>query len=179
MRLHRINTGRGGVDDITEHITHLARCGDHDTAVAAAWEAVHIVGGEVAVSALLAEVMPLIPTTQAEYLALADRECQGLTAIGLVSATIDRRQVLLTVAEDRVVADPHNAEHQRNLSIMHERLGDLAVAAGDATGADQHHRAAHHRRAVGRRRPRPRPIPARPGLRPGTPGELPDPDHPQ
>jgi hypothetical protein len=30
---------------------------------------------------------------------------------------------------------------QRDLSISRERLGDLAVAAGDLTGADEHHRA--------------------------------------
>jgi hypothetical protein len=81
MRLYRINTGHGGVDDITELIAHLAGCADHDTAVAVAWQAVDIAGGEVAVSALLAEVVPLIPTTHPDNLALADRECQALTAL--------------------------------------------------------------------------------------------------
>ena len=78
-------------------------------------------------------------------------------------------------------ADPGNAEYQRDLSVSHDRLGDLAVAAGDTTTADQHYRAdPGHPRAAGRRRPRQRRIPTRPvgqpqqargprASRPGTP----------
>ncbi len=32
-------------------------------------------------------------------------------------------------------ADPTNSEWQRDLSVSHERLGDLARAAGDSTAA--------------------------------------------
>jgi hypothetical protein len=142
MRLHRINTGRAGFDDLTEYIAHLAGCGDHDTAVNAAWQAVDGVGGEVAVAALLAEVVPLIPTTHPDYLALADRECQALTAIGLVSATLDRYHAIHSVAGQRAAADPDNAGYQRDLSISHNKLGDRAVTAGDTRTADQHYRTA-------------------------------------
>jgi hypothetical protein len=141
MRLDRVNTGRGRFDDIVEFVTHLARGGDHDRAAAAAGQAIDLAGGEVAVSALLAEVVPLIPTAHPHYLILLDRECEALTRTGLVSATTERRQALLTVAQDRAIADPGNAGYQRNLCVSHNRLGELAVAVGDTTTADQHYRA--------------------------------------
>ena len=141
MRLQRINTGRGGFDDITELIAHLARSGDHDTAVATARQAVDMVGGEVAVSALLAEIVPLIPTNHPNYLWLAERECLALTAIGLVSATMDRYHAQLRIAEGRVTSDPDSAGYQRALSVVHRRLGELAVAIGDTRTADEHYRA--------------------------------------
>ena len=37
----------------------------------------------------------------------------------------------LAIAERLAAADPGNAEYQRDLSISHNRLGELAVAAGD------------------------------------------------
>ena len=37
-------------------------------------------------------------------------------------------------------ADPDNAEYQRDLSISHERLGDLAIELGDSAAAEQHYR---------------------------------------
>jgi Flp pilus assembly protein TadD len=39
-------------------------------------------------------------------------------------------------------ADPGNAEAQRDLSISHDKLGDVAARTGDTTGAADHYRAA-------------------------------------
>jgi tetratricopeptide (TPR) repeat protein len=141
MRLHRLNTGRGRFEDIVELIRHLAGHHDYDTAVAVAFEACDLVGGEVAVSALLADTVPLIPTNHPRFLPLADRECQALLAVGLASATAHRRQALLDITEHRAAADPGNAEYQRDLSVSHEKLGDLAIATGDTTTATQHYQA--------------------------------------
>jgi hypothetical protein len=99
MRLHRLNTGRGGFDDLVELIRHFAGCREYDDAVSVAFEACDLVGGEVAISALLAESVPLIPTVHSGYLPLADRECEALLRIGLVSATVERRNSLLKLAE--------------------------------------------------------------------------------
>jgi hypothetical protein len=41
-----------------------------------------------------------------------------------------------------VAADPGNAQAQRDLSITHSNLGDLALWAGDGEGAERHYRAA-------------------------------------
>jgi hypothetical protein len=103
MRRHRINTGCDEFDDIVELITHLARYGDRDNATCYLAGSGHG-GWEVAVSALLAEVRPLIPTPHPRYQALADRECQAPIAIGLVSVTLERRHALLTITEDRAAA---------------------------------------------------------------------------
>ena len=90
MRLHRLNSGRGGFDDILELIRHLVGCRRYDDAVAAAFHGCDTVGGEVAVCALLADTVPLIPTHHPRVQELADREISALLAIGLASATTHR-----------------------------------------------------------------------------------------
>ena len=142
MRLHRLNTSRGGFDDLVELIRHLTGCRDYDDAVSVTFQACDVLDGEVAISALLAESVPLIPTEHSGYLPLADRECEALLRIGLVSATVERRNSLLKLAESRAAADPGNAGYQRDLSVSHDRLGDLAVASGDSATAEQHYRTA-------------------------------------
>jgi len=141
MRLNRINTGRGGFDDLVELIRHLAGCHDYDTAVAVAFQGCDLLNGEVAISALLAETVPLIPPEHLYFLPLADRECEALLRTGLVSATTERRQRLLAVAEERATTHPGNPGYQHNLVVAHSRLGGLAVAVGDSTTAEQHYRA--------------------------------------
>ncbi|MGI9000608.1 MAG: CHAT domain-containing protein [Pseudonocardia sp.] len=140
MRLHRLTTGRGGFDDLVELIRHHTGCHEYDNAVEIAFQACDLLDGEVAISALLAEVVPLIPTEHPGFLALADRECEALQSIGLFNATTERRHMLLAIAESRAAADPGNAGYQRDLSISHDNLGNLAVAAGDSTTAEQHYR---------------------------------------
>jgi hypothetical protein len=80
----------------------------------------------------------------------------------------------LAIADRLTAADPANAGYQRDLSISHNKLGDLAVAVGDTRTAEQHYRAQLAiAERVGRRRPSQRRTPARPGLRPATPGRTP------
>ncbi|MGH3623374.1 MAG: hypothetical protein ACRDQ5_16510 [Sciscionella sp.] len=140
MRLHRVNHGRGRFDDLVEVVRHLAGCHDYDGAVQAAFDACDILTGEVAISALLAEAVPLLPHNHPSFLALADRECEALLRIGLLTATTERRAHMLTVSEDRAAADPGNAGYHRDLSVSPERLGDLAVAGGDSATAERHYR---------------------------------------
>jgi Flp pilus assembly protein TadD len=85
--------------------------------------------------------VPLIPTDHPNFLPLADRECEALLRIGLVSATVERRRKLLEVSESRAVTDPGNARYQNDLSTSHQRLGDLAMAIGDSAGAEEHYHA--------------------------------------
>ncbi len=141
MRLSRLNNGRGGFDDLVELIRHLAGCDRYDDAVAVAFQSCDIVDGPVAVSALLADTVPLIPTTHPQFLALADRECAALLASGLASATAHRYQQLLRITQDRAQTDPGNAGYQRDLSVSHNKLGEVAVATGDTTAAAEHYQA--------------------------------------
>ena len=60
-------------------------------------------------------------------------------------------------------ADPANTEWQRDLSVSHNKLGDVAVAAGDLAAARDHLPGRPgHRRPAGRRRPRQHRMAARP-----------------
>ena len=136
MRAQRLSEGRGGFDDLVELIRHLAGCHDYDQAVTVAFQACDLVGGAVACAALLAEAVPLIPPEHPEFLALADRECEMLLQTGLVGATIERRQAIHDVAASRAAADPGNAHAQRDLSVSHNKMGDVAVAAGDSASAE-------------------------------------------
>ena len=45
-----------------------------------------------------------------------------------------------TNEERLAAADPGNAQYQRDLTVSHSKLGDLAVALGDTTTAEQHYR---------------------------------------
>ena len=45
-----------------------------------------------------------------------------------------------SITERLAAADPDNAEYQRDLSISHERLGNLAIASGDSATAEQPYR---------------------------------------
>ncbi|MBV9011564.1 MAG: CHAT domain-containing protein [Pseudonocardiales bacterium] len=141
MRVQRVTEGRGGFDDLVEIIRHYAGCRDYDHAVAAAFQACDLVGGTVAVAALLAEAVPLIPPEHPQFLALADRECEMLLQMGIVGATIERRHAMHNVAANRAAADPGNAQAQRDLSVSHNNLGDLAMAVGDSAGAQEHYQA--------------------------------------
>ncbi len=60
-------------------------------------------------------------------------------------------------------ADPSNTQWQRDLSVSHNKLGDLAVAAGDLTAARTAYQAGlDHPYAAGRRRPQQHRVAARP-----------------
>jgi hypothetical protein len=61
----------------------------------------------------------------------------------VLSATADQHyRAGLAITEQLATADPGNADYQRDLSISHNRMGDLARATGDSATAEQHYRAA-------------------------------------
>ncbi|MEJ2851874.1 CHAT domain-containing protein [Saccharothrix sp. CCNWLW140] len=141
MRHHRITTGQPRLDDYIDHIRHLASCGDYDEAADAALTACHLVDGEVTVAALLAEIVPLIPTSHRHYTWLSERECDAMQTIGLTTATAHKRHQIHELLQERLATNPDNAEYQRDLSISHDKLGDLAMARGDTGTAEQHYQA--------------------------------------
>jgi tetratricopeptide (TPR) repeat protein len=131
-----------GPHAVVELVAALPEIGDYDRAVNIAFHAIDVAQDQVAAAALLADVLSLIPTIHRDYLRLADREYRALTAIGRSSAALDRRRALLTVAEDRAIAEPDNPSRQRDLSISHNKLGELAAATGHSRLADHHYRIA-------------------------------------
>ena len=74
-----------------------------------------------------------------------------------------------TSAMRLAAADPANTGWQRDLSVSHDKLGDVAVAAGDLAAARTAYQASLDiRRAAGRRRPRQHRMAARPVGQPRT-----------
>ena len=137
MRVHRVNSGRGRFDDYVEVSRHLAAALRYDEAVATALQACDRVGGEVAAAALLADIVPLIPTNQSRFFSIADRECKALLAIGLASATTDRYRTMLMAAREAVVNNP-GPEAEYRVAVTYERLGYLAITMGDTRAAREH-----------------------------------------
>ena len=63
----------------------------------------------------------------------------------LLDSTEETRESILAdmaIAGRLAARDPDNAAWQRDLSVSHERLGDVQVAQGDLSGALESHRAA-------------------------------------
>jgi tetratricopeptide (TPR) repeat protein len=141
MRLHRINTDRGRVDDIADLIHNYSGCNNYDAATSVALQTESLGLGQATIAALLADTVPVVPTGHPRYLLVADLECQALESLGLISSTTDRRNAMLAITQQRGVADPGNAQYQRDLSVSHNKLGSLAVAVGDSAAARQHFQA--------------------------------------
>jgi tetratricopeptide (TPR) repeat protein len=135
MRWHRITNQRGGFDDLVEIARHLAAAGRTDDLVRFAVDTSKALRGELAVAAFLGEVLPSVPREHPDFLPLMDREQQALIATGNGAAAQTRVQEKLRVAQDRAEADPSNLGFQRDLSVVYERLGDLARVVGDAAAA--------------------------------------------
>ncbi len=55
--------------------------------------------------------------------------------------TTEHYQADLDITTKLAAADPTNTQWQRDLSISHERLGELAQARADLTGAAEHYQA--------------------------------------
>ena len=151
MRLRRINGGGGwSFDDLVDLVRHLALSQDYDSAVAVALQGCDLVGGELAASALLAETVPLIPTSNGQFLVLGDRECEALLNIGLASATASRRQPCSRspraspppTPAPRIPARPQRQPHN---------LGNLAVIAATPLPPTAVPRRPRHPRAPRRR----------------------------
>ena len=76
-------------------------------------------------------------------------------------------QAALDIAARLAAADPANTEWQRDLSVSHDKLGDVAIAAGDLAAArDRLPGRPRHRGPAGRRRPRQHRMAARPVRQP-------------
>ncbi|WP_322767000.1 CHAT domain-containing protein, partial [Frankia sp. Cr1] len=109
MRLHRLQTGRGGFDDFVEIARHQAATGRHEELVGFAGAVADLLArqlGELSVTAFLGQVLPFLPPAIPGYLPLADREIAALVNIGKISAARARTHTLLAFARSRAEADP-------------------------------------------------------------------------
>jgi hypothetical protein len=135
MRLRRFQQRRGDYGDLLDIPRHLAALHRYDDIAATAGQAVRILAGTLATVAYLAEIRPLIPPVERAWVLVADLEVQALLSVGDLRAATRQLQAMHKQVQDRAAADPGNTQWQRDLSVSHNRLGDVAVAAGDLAGA--------------------------------------------
>ncbi|GAB4081756.1 CHAT domain-containing protein [Modestobacter muralis] len=141
LHLRRFHEGRGRYEDLLDMPRHLAALGEYDAVATLAGEAFQMLGGSLQAGAYLAEVRPLVPAGERAAMLLADLEMRALITTGNVSAARRLAEGVQQEAMKRAEADPANIGWQRDLSISHIKLGDLA-RAGDLTAAGEHYRAA-------------------------------------
>ncbi len=174
MHWQRIREDRAGFDDWIDLARHAAGQGHWDELASLAADVVqHVLPGTAARLAYTADIRDLIPTTERPWILVADLTVQALLAIGDLPGARTQHAHIHAVVRDRAAADPSNTQWQRDLSVSHEQLGDLAVAAGDLAAARTAYQAGLDiRYAAGRRRPQQHPVAARPVGQPHKLGDL-------
>ncbi|MGH3931790.1 MAG: hypothetical protein ACRDTF_17655, partial [Pseudonocardiaceae bacterium] len=135
MRMRRITDGVADYLDLLDIPRHHAALGQYDDLAAVAEQVTQVLPGTLAVAAYLAEIRPLIPPTERAWALVADLELTTFLAIGDLSSAVRLADAFHHNIETRAAADPTNTAWQRDLSISHNKLGDLAVAAGDLATA--------------------------------------------
>ena len=135
MRRRRFEQQRGSYEDLLDIPRHLAALGRWDDVAGLAAQAVQALRGTLATVAYLAEIRPLIPTAERAWILVADLEVQALLRAGDLPAATRQLQTIHQQVEARAAVDPANTEWQRDLSVSHEKAGDVATAAGDLAAA--------------------------------------------
>ena len=142
MRFGRFEQRRGSYADLVDIPRHLAALSRYDDAARIATQAEQTLPGTVAAAAYLAEVRPLIPPAERAWIIVADLEVQAMLRAGDLRAATRQLQAIHAQVQAHAAADPANTEWQRDLSIGHDQLGDVARTAGDLAAATAAYQAA-------------------------------------
>jgi hypothetical protein len=136
MRYRRFGQGRASDDDLIDVPRHLAALGRFDAVAGDATDTVQrFLTGTLATCAYLAEVRSLVPREENAWGIVTYLEITALTASGNLPAAARLAQALLQEYTRRASTDPGNTEWQRDLSVSHDKVGNLAVATGDLPAA--------------------------------------------
>ena len=135
MRLRRFEQKHGTYDDLLDIPRHLSALGRYDDIADLAEQAIRILPGTLATVACLAEIRPLIPPTERAWAVVAELEAMALLSAGDLPAATRQLLAMHQQIQVRAAADPANTDWQRDLSVSHDKLGDVARAAGDLTAA--------------------------------------------
>jgi tetratricopeptide (TPR) repeat protein len=141
MRYRRFEQQRGTYDDLIDIPRHLAALGRFNEIGGVAEEAVRILPGTLAVGAYLAELQPLIPPIEHAWTVVAQLRANAFLQAGDLPLATRQFQAMHEQVQTRAAADPANTGWQRDLSVSHNKLGDMAAAAGDRTAARTHYQA--------------------------------------
>jgi tetratricopeptide (TPR) repeat protein len=141
MRRRRVDEGIADRLDLLDVPRHLAALGHYDDLAIAAKQATEALPGTLAVAAFLTEISPLVPVTERAWTQVANLELLNNIATGNLVAATRIAETIDQYVHARASVDPDNATWRRDLSVHYERLGDLAIAAGDRPTAKQHFQA--------------------------------------
>jgi len=137
-RLWRVEHETHDLEDAIEAARNFLAGGDFDAAVGVAGLCIdlfrrfrHTAG----IAALAAEVLELLPSRHPAYPAIADEEADAHLALGQIGRALERRLEVQALLLARVQAEPDRADHQRDLSVSYERMGDLYRALGQGEQA--------------------------------------------
>ena len=171
MRSRRFEQQRGTYEDLVDIPRHLTALGRYDQAADVAGQAAGMLGGTLAVVAYLAEVRPLIPPAERAWILVAEQEFNALLQAGDLGSATRLLHAIHRQVQARAAADPANAGWQRDLSISHIKVGDVASSGrGPGRGPRRLPGRPGHRGPAGRRRPGQHRMAARPVRQPQQAG---------
>jgi tetratricopeptide (TPR) repeat protein len=135
MRWRRFDQDRGDSGDLLDIARHLAALHRYDEITDVAERATRTAPGTLATLACLSEIRPLIPPDERAWIVVADFEVMAVLSAGDLRAATRQLRAMQRAAETRAAGDPADLRWQRDLSVIHNKLGDVAVATGDLAGA--------------------------------------------
>jgi len=135
MRYRRFEQRRGTYDDLIDIPRHLAALGRFDEIGGIASQAVRILPGTLATGAYLAEIHPLLPPMEHAWTVVAELRAEAFLQAGDLPSATRQFQAMYEQDQARAAADPANTQWQRDLSISHDKLGDVAASAVDLAAA--------------------------------------------
>ena len=136
MRYRRFEQGRARYDDLIDVPRQLAALGRFDGVAADASDTVQrFLTGTLAICAYLAEIRSLVPREENAWGIITDLEIRALTDAGNLPAAAHLAQAMQQEYLRRTGASPGNVGWQRDLSVSHNKVGDLAAASGDLSAA--------------------------------------------
>ena len=135
MRERRFEQRRGTYDNFVDIPRHQSALGRYNDVCVIAVQAERLLAGTLATVAYLAEILQFIPKDERVWAAIAELEAIALLDAGDLQSAARLFQALHRQVRARAAANPANTQWQRDLSVSHNKLGDIARDAGDLTTA--------------------------------------------
>ncbi len=139
MRLRRLNSGRGGYDDLVDMAHNFAATGRFDELAGFGLEVAGLLAeqaGELSAAAFLGEIIPAMPAT-GRYLELSRRGLEALIRTGSISAGLQQAKAMVEIAAREASAEPDDVDAQRVLAISYDSLAEVLVTAGQLGEAER------------------------------------------
>lgn len=141
MHMARIEEGRASYDDVIDIAIHHAALGEYDEVASLARTVFGLIEGTFARLAFVADILDVVPATERAWSLIADYGVRSMIVAGDLPTAAKQVSAIHQATLLRASADPDDVLSQRDLSVSHNRLGDLARAAGDLAEARTNYQA--------------------------------------